>query len=301
MKSVVYYDRKQPEYPEKLRNFERMPRGIYVLGELPKAQKKSVAIVGARTCSNYGKQEALKFSRTLALHGVQIISGLAYGIDTWAHLGALESGGQTFAVLGCGADVCYPKENYPLYRKIVREGGGILSEFEPGCPPKPWHFPVRNRIISGLADLVLVVEARRKSGSLITADCALEQGKSVYAVPGRADDELSAGCNALIAQGAGIACTPEIILEDLGISVKKLEKDGAEYTNEEQCIRSLSKNLQIVYNQLRDGEKNLEQLYMCTDLETSALSSILLDLQLKGYVRERIPGYYRACENWGKR
>ena len=297
MKSVVYYDRKRPEYPEKLRCQERMPEGLYVLGDLPDEGRKSVAIVGARSCSSYGRGEALRFSKALASRGVQIISGLAYGIDAWAHQGALECGGRTFAVLGCGADICYPKDNYPIYRKISSGGGGILSEFEPGTRPKPWHFPIRNRIISGLADLVLVVEARKKSGSLITADYALEQGKSVYAVPGRTGDELSAGCNALIAQGAGIACEPEALLEELGLFPEG-GRNSEEMTQEYgQRLQGLTEEMRVIYQQLRSGEKNLEELQQCTGLETGILFNLILDLQLRGYIKQEITGYYCCCEN----
>ena len=160
-----------------------MPAVLYARGVLPDPEKKSVAIVGARNCSTYGKKEALRFAGVLAENGIQIISGMALGVDSWAHIGALEAGGTTIAVLGSGIDVCYPPSHRELYHRILESGGGILSEYEPGMPALPHHFPVRNRIISALADIVLVVEARKKSGSLITASYALEQGKSIYAVP----------------------------------------------------------------------------------------------------------------------
>ncbi len=218
LEQIRYVPREDPEYPEQLRNYPRMPSGLYLVGNFPDPGKKTVAIVGARMCSPYGRAEAIRFGEELAAEGVQIISGMAYGVDSWALHGALQAGGQGFAVLGCGVDVCYPKESYHIYRRIIREGGGIMSEFEPGDGPAAWHFPIRNRIISALADVVLVVEAKLRSGSLITADYALSQGKTIYAVPGRNLDELSRGCNRLIAQGAGIAWDPEVILEELGIA-----------------------------------------------------------------------------------
>ena len=201
MEQVVYYHKRDKAYPERMRPYPDMPAGIYTKGRLPFEGVPSAAIVGARACSVYGRVQARRYARELAAAGVQIISGLATGVDAAAHEGALEGGGVTFAVLGCGVDICYPKENYPLMRRMLEHGGGILSEFEPGEEPAAWHFPQRNRIISALADLVLVVEARKRSGSLITADYALEQGKSVYALPGRVNDPLSEGCNRLIAQG----------------------------------------------------------------------------------------------------
>ena len=218
-------------YPKRFDGLGRMPSRLYVLGKLPDPAVRTVAIVGARGCSEYGRMEARRFGRVLAENGVQIVSGLAYGVDAWAQKGALEGGGKTFAVLGTGVDVCYPKQNYALYRRIIREGGGIISEFEPGAPPNAWHFPLRNRIISALSDVVLVVEARLKSGSLITADCAMEQGRAVYALPGRTMDVMSQGCNRLIAQGAGIAWTPEVILEELGITVRGATERGCNTKN----------------------------------------------------------------------
>ena len=210
MESIVYYDKGTKEYPERMMPFSDMPEGIYVKGRLPRDDRPSAAIVGGRVCSAYGREQARRFAREMAASGVQIISGLASGIDAAAHEGALEGGGTTFAVLGCGVNICYPRENYPLMRKILGQKGGVLSEFPPGERPLAWHFPQRNRLISALADLVLVVEARKKSGSLITADFALEQGKSVYALPGRVNDSLSEGSNRLIAQGAGIAVEPNV-------------------------------------------------------------------------------------------
>ena len=203
-------------YPPCFLNYPRMPGSIYVRGRLPDPSVKTVAIVGARNCTSYGRNQAEYFGRTFAQHGIQVISGMAYGIDSWGQKGALDGGGKVWSVLGTGVDVCYPRQNYPLYRRIIREGGGIISEYPPGTLPDAWHFPIRNRIISALSDVVLVVEARLKSGSLITADYAMEQGKSIYAVPGRNGDTTSEGCNRLIAQGAGIAWVPEAILEELG-------------------------------------------------------------------------------------
>ena len=229
-----------------------MPDGIYVRGRLPAEGKPSAAIVGARACSAYGRAQARNYARALSAAGVQIISGLASGIDAAAHEGALEGGTETFAVLGCGVNICYPKENYPLMRKILNNKGGVLSEFLPGDPPLAWHFPKRNRIISALADLVLVVEAREKSGSLITADYALEQGKSVYALPGRVTDPLSRGCNLLIAQGAGVAVDPESLLEELGIA------EGKNVSARKQD--ALSQEAQKLVEILRNGGCTTEEL-----------------------------------------
>ena len=212
-----------PLYPEKLRVYSRMPDPVYVLGELPDPSLPSVSIIGSRNCSAYGKKEALRFGRILAQNGVQVISGMARGIDSWAHIGALEGGGKTFAILGSGVDVCYPVSHEKLYNRILSCGGGIISEFCPGTPALPHHFPLRNRIISALCDVLLVVEARKRSGSLITVSYALEQGKTIFAVPGKNEDALSEGCNRLLSDGALFAWGPEAILQELGIIAKHTE------------------------------------------------------------------------------
>lgn len=202
------------QYPERLRNIPDPPFCLYVKGKVPEEAVPTVAIVGARACSEYGKAVAAYFGRRLGSGGVQVISGMARGIDGIAQRGALEGGGETYAVLGCGADICYPLENMDLYKKIP-QSGGVISEYPPGTEAQSKLFPPRNRIISGLADVLLVVEARKRSGTYITVLQALEQGKEVYAVPGRITDALSDGCNYLLTQGAGMATSPEVILEEL--------------------------------------------------------------------------------------
>lgn len=204
------------EYPLRMKPLASMPETLYVIGALPEDSAPTVAIVGARLCSAYGRETAYAFGRELGRNGVQIISGMAVGIDSAAQEGALDAGGKSFAVLGGGADVCYPRANTTLYNRL-KSGGGILSEQPPGTKPAGYLFPPRNRIISALSDIVLVVEAKERSGSLITVDFALRQGKSVYAVPGRVGDALSDGCNRLICEGAAIAYAPEAILEELRI------------------------------------------------------------------------------------
>ena len=156
--------RGQEGYPERLMPFADMPSRLFVRGALPADEQKTAAIVGARICTAYGKSQAAFFAQVLAANGVAVISGLACGIDAAAHERALRGKGKTFAVLGCGVDICYPKQNYPLMRRMLENGGGVLSEFPPGAEPLPWHFPIRNRVISALADVVLVIEAKEKSG-----------------------------------------------------------------------------------------------------------------------------------------
>lgn len=213
-KGIRFVSCEHPEFPERLRQIPDSPRGIFYKGRLP-GEEPSLAIVGARNCSAYGRNLALSFGEELGRCGVQIVSGMARGVDGFGHRGALRGGGRTFAVLGGGVDICYPKENRDLYEELQRSGG-ILSEAPPGTYPARQLFPLRNRIISGLGDAVLIIEAKLRSGSLITADQALEQGKDLYAVPGRLGESLSEGCNRLIYQGAGIALSPECLAEALG-------------------------------------------------------------------------------------
>ena len=289
MKKLIYYGKNHPGYPEKLKVLESPPAGLYVLGKLPDPDRKTAAIVGARSCSVYGRRQARFFARALSARGIQIVSGLASGIDRAAHEGALEGGTQTFAVLGCGADVCYPRENFGIYRQIAQGGGGILSEFEPGSRPLGWHFPRRNRIISGLADLVLVVEARARSGALITADCALEQGKTVYAVPGRLEDPLSEGCNRLIFQGAGTALSPQVLLEELDVPDRPAAQDPEEKRG------ALPEEFQRIFRCLGPEGKTLETVSRETGTTVEETARILMRLELEGLAEEDNRGYCRSC------
>ena len=202
------------KYPARLKDIPDPPFALYCIGRMPDENRPSVSIIGARTSSEYGKYAAKFFGEKLAENGVQIVSGMARGIDGIGQRAAIGVGGESFAVLGSGVDVCYPDENRFLYDDLI-VSGGIISEYIPGTEPKPQHFPPRNRIISGLSDAVLVIEARQKSGTLITVDMALEQGREVFALPGRINDNLSRGCNSLIRQGAQVAVGPEDIIEYL--------------------------------------------------------------------------------------
>lgn len=275
-----------PAYPSKLTNIPDKPYALYVKGNLPQEQCFSAAIVGARSCSRYGEKYAYEFAEILSGHGVQIISGLARGIDGIGQRGALMGRGKTFAVLGNGVDICYPREHIGLYGDILEMGGGILSEFRPGTKPLPYHFPRRNRIISGLSDLVLVMEAREKSGSLITADLALEQGKDVYALPGSVDSMLSLGCNQLIRQGAGILISPEMLLEELGISNQILQEKKKEA---KKALESLEN---LVYSSVVLYPTNLGQIIEETGLEPQEVLEILVSLEIKGYIKEISKNYY---------
>lgn len=221
----------------------------------------------------------------LARAGVQIVSGLAYGIDGAGHAGALRAGGKTFGVLGCGIKICYPRENYGLYQKMAVQGG-ILSEFAPKEQPQPRNFPVRNRIISGLSDVILVIEARQKSGSLITAGLGLEQGKEIFALPGRVSDPLSEGCNRLIQEGAGILLTPDDVLEYFTL------RNGKILRVHEKNKNGLAKKEKMVYSCLDLQPKGLEEIVTLSGLPVGECISVLLELELSGYIVETSHQYY---------
>lgn len=204
----------EKEYPGKLALIPDAPYAVYYVGKLPDSESRTVAVIGARNCSEYGKLMARRFGKALAGAGIQVISGMARGIDGIGQRAALDAGGYSMGVLGCGVDICYPPENRQLYERLIVEGG-ICSEYPPGITPRAVLFPPRNRIISGLCDGVLVIEAKERSGTLITVDMALEQGREVYALPGRATDPLSRGCNRLIRQGAGLVDSPQELIREL--------------------------------------------------------------------------------------
>ncbi len=204
----------ESKFPEKLKVIPDEPFMVYYKGKLPEERIPSVAIIGARECSAYGEFIAKELGTCLGEQGIQVISGMAKGIDGISQMKALEAGGCSFAVLGCGVDVCYPKSNQRLYNELLVKGG-IISTYPPGTAPQARLFPARNRIVSGLADVLVVIEARRRSGTSITVEMALEQGKDIFAVPGRVTDRLSDGCNKMIKEGAHVLLSPEDFLLDL--------------------------------------------------------------------------------------
>ncbi len=276
------------DYPEHLRHIYQPPYALFVKGKMPD-MSKSVGIVGARMCSEYGRSIAQTLGKKLAERQVQVISGMALGIDSAAHAGALSAGGKTFAVLGCGCDICYPRNSVNIYHNIPESAGGILSEYPPGTEPKPYRFPERNRIISALSDVIVVVEAREKSGSLITADFALEQGKDIFAVPGRFDDALSKGCNRLISQGAGILYDVDDFLENIGI-------DNAKSRGTEKIVQvSLEKEEILVYSCLDLHPKFINNIIEETGLNLLNALHALENLKHSGLAQETFQNYYSRC------
>ena len=295
-KGIFYAGIDDPEYPRLLREIYDAPCGLYYMGSLP-TESKNITVVGARGCTDYGKRLCEKVCEDLVLSGVGVISGMALGIDGAAHKGALYhwSGGnvydqskkigRTYAVLGNGVDICYPKTNRWLYDQLILEGG-IISEYPPGTPSIPAYFPRRNRIISGISNGILVVEARQKSGSLITAELGLEQGRNIYAFPGRPDDVLSEGCNYLIQNGAKLVLNAQDILSDFDFC-QRVYMDSGKIP---KIILETAEK--IVYACLRLEPKHVNQIYKESGLAWNEVMSILLKLELKGYAEQSSLDYY---------
>lgn len=269
------------EYPRRLKTLYDSPIGLYYAGKLPDDDKPAIAIVGARSCSGGGRSLARHFSTVLSNAGIQVISGMALGIDGAAHRGAIESGMDTYAVIGSGLDICYPKENRDIY-EILPKRGGLISEYPVGEKPVSWHFPMRNRLIAAFADRVLIVEARKRSGSLITADLALEQGKDVLAVPGRSTDSLSEGCLDLIRNGAKLVTKPEDILEDYALETVNLKKNNI-------C---LDKSEKLVYSSLCLNPKYIEDICRELHIDISECATVLYKLEHRGLIRQVYRGQY---------
>jgi DNA processing protein len=278
-------------YPPSLREIADAPIVLYAKGKLPAPDSMSMAIVGSRKASLYGLSNAHTFAMRLAELGFTIVSGLARGIDTAAHNGALKARGITVAVLGGGLANMYPPENRKLADDIC-EAGTILSEFPMETPPVPYNFPRRNRIISGLSLGVIVVEAAQRSGALITADFALEQGREVFAVPGKIDHPASQGVHNLIKQGAKLVTSVDDILEDLQPQVTACLKAGAQPVGSTRNIQAvpmeLSQQERQIYDHLSDRPVHIDELtQQCGS--TVPVMSVLLQLELKRLVKQ-LPG-----------
>jgi DNA processing protein len=274
-------------FPEKLKNIYDTPYGFYYTGKLPSFER-CVSIVGARRCSAYGKKMSFELGKVLGAAGFTVISGMARGVDSYSHKGCIEGGGKTVAVLGCGCDVIYPPENHLLYEEITKNGA-VISEYQMGSDPLAMNFPRRNRIVSALSDVVIVVEAREKSGSIITADFALEQGKDIYVVPGRVGDSLSVGCNKLISQGAGVIWDIDNFLSELQ------ETYGAPVLNTKhtktQKIK-LEPELLKVYNFFDMYPKSLSTVLEESGLDYLQLLSSVLTLERMGLLCEAFKNNY---------
>jgi len=286
-KGIRFITLNSPEYPRRLKDIPDAPFWLYYIGGLPSDDAMSVAVVGSRGCTDNGARWAYEIGEKMADLGVSVVSGLARGIDGSSHRGTLAHGGKTYAVMGCGADIVYPEEHWKLYEDILAQGGGIISEYRPSTPPRASLFPPRNRIISGLCDVLIVVEARERSGTLITADAALEQNRDVFVLPGRIDDLNSRGTNRLIKQGAGIILGIDDLVTDLGISA------GGDAVRKRNLQLKLEKEELIVYSNLDLRSKGLEEISSSTGMSIPELAVIIMGLMDKGFITETDPGKYR--------
>jgi len=275
-------------YPNKLLNIFDKPYGLFYVGKMP-VFEKTVSIVGARRCSGYGKRMALELGKKLGENGFKVISGMAKGIDAYGHQGCLDGGGITAAVLGTGCDVIYPTSNRLLYEEILSKGGVVLSEYQMGTAPLPLNFPQRNRIVSALSDLVIVVEARDKSGSLITADFALDQGKDIYVTPGRIGDSLSFGTNKLIGQGAGIIYDTDRFIEEL---VDIYGQDIPQHVDAKKEKASLNTEQKKVYSLFDDYPKNIATVLEESGMDYLQLLSVVLQLERLELITEVFKNNY---------
>jgi DNA processing protein len=276
------------DYPSLLKEIYDPPVILYTKGKLVK-DELAIAIVGSRKVSPYGVEVSETLSYSLAGKGITIISGLARGVDSWSHRGALEAGGRTIAVLGCGVDIVYPPENAELMN-LIEKGGAVISEYPPGMKPLPMNFIARNRIISGISAGTIVIEAGNKSGSLITAGYALEQGREVFAVPGNIDSPGSKGTNRLIKDGAKIVTCVEDVLEEIGFLLpgKNSEKKG-----KAGFAKSLDDKERTVVNFLRTGVFHIDRISRGTGITINELEPVLLLLEMKGIVQQSPGRIYR--------
>jgi DNA processing protein len=270
---------KDQSYPKNLRQIYDAPPLLYVRGSLEPRDDLAISMVGSRLATDYGRTVTERIAGDLARHGVTMVSGMARGIDSAAHRGSLSVGGRTIAVLGCGVNIIYPRENRHLFEEIMAHGA-VISEFPMSTPPEGMNFPRRNRIISGLSLGVVIVQASARSGSLITARLALEQNRDVFAVPGNIGMARSQGTNRLIKQGAKLVESAEDILEEV---LPRFQHQGA--TSEDRDL-SLEEEEERVFSLLEDEPIHIDSIIAQTRMAASRISSILLQLELKGLVQQ---------------
>ncbi len=274
---------KDKNYPQLLKQIYDPPKQLYILGKLEKLEKYPLAVVGTRKVSSYGRQVTEQFVRTLGQKGLTIISGLAIGVDGLAHQAALEVKAKTIAVLGSGFDNMYPTAHKKLAQDIVESGGAVITEYPPEMPPSKITFPARNRIISGLSLGVLVIDAPERSGALITARTALEQGRDVFAVPGQINDRNFIGTNELIKKGAAMVTKPEDVLEELGLS---------DVLTTDYRVGPCSEEEEILLGCLSKKAVHIDQLVKQAKLEIAKLISLLTTMEINGMVKNLGDGYY---------
>jgi DNA processing protein len=280
-----------PKYPARLRAIADPPPLLYVKGEIHPEDERAVAVVGSRSASDYGRRVARNISSGLALLGFTVVSGMARGVDGAAHEAALDSGGRTIAVLGCGVDRIYPPEHDGLYKRISRQGA-VISELPLGTRPAAFNFPARNRLISGLSLGVVVAEATEKSGSLITAALALEQNREVFAVPGEVGSSRSRGAHRLIRQGAKLVESADDIIEEIA---PQLARPQGASRPQRQLPQQCSDDTRRIFGLLQQRTLQIDEVIETSGLSSAQVSEILLELELLGFLRQ-LPGKRYAAE-----
>ena len=295
-RNVTFVSRFCAGYPQALREIAAPPFGLFVKGAMPDDDTPRVAIVGSRRCTEYGRSVSHKLASELAAAGVVVVSGFARGIDSIAHKAALQAGGETIGVMGCGIDICYPAENKQLMSDITN-GGCLISAYLPSTKPLPAYFPARNRIISGLCKAIIVVEASQRSGTLITVSHALEQGREVFAVPGSILSNLSEGTNLLIKEGAAVATSAEDVISTLGIRPKNADKQEQAQRKHEQEKQGLEGHEAAVLRCIESAQPAMfDHIANTTELATSEVNYALVMLEMKGFV-EKLPGLRYIAKN----
>ncbi|MFT8314730.1 MAG: DNA-processing protein DprA [Clostridium sp.] len=279
----------EDDYPEILKQYDDSPFALFYKGDIRKLNSSiNISIVGSRICSTYGINVTKVIVKELTGHNINVISGLAMGIDYYAHLYSVENNIFTCAVLGCGIDIIYPKSNKKLYDSILRKGGCIISQFVPGTQPLSYNFPIRNRIISGLSKITIVIEANLKSGSLITASAALDQGKDVIAVPGSIFSKNSLGTNKLIKDGAFPLTSVEDIFNLLSINYSR------KINTNQKNMNNLEKK---IYNVINDVPVHIDDIIKLTNIDISQIYELLFEMQLKDEIMCLSGNYYVKFNN----
>lgn len=281
MKEIKIIKKDDKDYPNKLLKIKDAPDQLYVLGDVSLLNKKSLAIIGSRDCTEYGYRQAIRFSKEVAQQDICIVSGMAIGIDSAAHIGAKSECGKTVAVLGGGFNNIFPKENEELFYEILEEGGCIISEYPPDAEADSENFPRRNRIVSGLSEGVLVVEARYRSGTSITARFAKQQGKKIFCIPSNVDSTTGYGTGTLIKEGAKLVLSPQDILDEFGIN-----SDSEDILEEEKQDIEIDEEYKAVYDVLSKIPINTNEICKRVNKSIGEVNVILTMLELQGVIKQ---------------
>lgn len=276
---------KNKNYPEILKNIPKPPKQLYVLGDEKILHEKSIAIIGSRVCTPEGAKIAEKFAKELSRNGICIVSGMAQGIDTAAHVGALKAGGKTIAVLGGGFNHIFPKENEKLFTSIIENGGAVICEYSENTKPEAKRFVQRNRIVSGLSMGILIIEAKHRSGTSITANFAKSQGKTIFCIPHSLEQKEGIGTNRQIKNGAKLVTSPQEIIDELKIKTEKIKENK----EKEIEIIDVPEEYMPVYKFISKNPINIDEICKKTNLEISKVNYMLTMLELEGYI-EQLPG-----------